>query len=104
MAKQCNSLDEVRQNIDLIDDELVKLIAKRGRFVSQAARFKNSVNEVVSSDRTDLVIGKVRTLAQESGLNPSITEKVYRAMINAFTEEELITFDSRYKDVKESYY
>jgi hypothetical protein len=35
------------------------------------------------------VIGKVRTLADELGANPDVTESVYRAMIAAFIEQEL---------------
>ncbi|HSX89614.1 MAG TPA: chorismate mutase, partial [Pseudomonas sp.] len=34
---RCNSLDEVRVNIDRIDRALVGLLAERGRFVAQAA-------------------------------------------------------------------
>lgn len=104
MTQHYNSLEEVRQNIDLIDKELVKLIAQRSLLVSQAVRFKDSVKDVVAIQRANAVIDKVRTLSEESGLNPIITEKVYRTMINAFTEEELSTFDSRYKEIKESYY
>lgn len=104
MTQHYNSLEEVRQNIDLIDKELVKLIAKRSLFVSQAARFKDSVKDIVAIQRVNAVIDKVRVLSEESGLNPTIAEKVYRTMINAFTEEELIIFDSQYKEIKESYY
>ncbi len=104
MIKRYNSLEEVRQNIDQIDIELVNLIAKRSLFVSQAAQFKNSVDDVISVQRVNAVIDKVKLLSADLGLNPSITEKVYRTMINAFTEEELITFDTRYKAIKESYY
>ena len=34
------SLDEVRAEIDRIDDAIIRLIAERGAFVAQAARFK----------------------------------------------------------------
>lgn len=33
----CNSLEEVRMNIDRIDDEIIKLIAERGTYVVQAS-------------------------------------------------------------------
>ncbi len=36
----CNSLEEVRANIDRIDDEIIKLIAERGTYVVQAPVFK----------------------------------------------------------------
>lgn len=37
---KCNSLEEVRENIDRIDDNIIKLIAERGSYVLQASEFK----------------------------------------------------------------
>ena len=39
-GKCCQSLSEVRTNIDRIDKELVRLMAERGQYVHEAARFK----------------------------------------------------------------
>jgi isochorismate pyruvate lyase len=39
---QCQNLDEVRTQIDRIDRALVSLLAERGLYVKQAARFKHS--------------------------------------------------------------
>ncbi len=36
----CNNLEEVRANIDRIDDIIIKLIAERETFVVQASAFK----------------------------------------------------------------
>ena len=36
------SLDEVRAEIDRIDDAIIRLIAERGAFVAQAAHFKKN--------------------------------------------------------------
>jgi isochorismate pyruvate lyase len=33
---ECNSIEEVRNNINNIDEQIVKLIALRGEFVKQA--------------------------------------------------------------------
>ena len=44
MAAQ--SLAEVREHIDRIDQQLVALIAERGRWVQQAARFKSDADEI----------------------------------------------------------
>lgn len=85
----CNSLEEVRTNIDAIDREIVGLIAERGGFVMQAARFKKTTDDVKAPQRVEQVISKVRALAQDSGANPDVTEAVYRAMISAFINAEL---------------
>lgn len=89
MAKECSSIEEVRENIDLIDRHIVSLIAERGEFVKQAARFKKTTNDVKAPDRVEQVISKVKTLSEELCANPNITEVVYRAMISAFINEEM---------------
>lgn len=88
MSIECTSLEKVRANIDRIDRALVGLMAERGRFVAQAARFKKSDAEVSAPARVEQVIEKVRALAQEMGLAPFVAEQAYRAMIAAFIEFE----------------
>jgi isochorismate pyruvate lyase len=85
----CVALEEVRTNIDEIDRKIVVLIAERGNFVMQAARFKKSADDVKNTQRVDQVISKVRALAQNAGANSDVTEAVYRAMISAFINVEL---------------
>ena len=85
----CTSIDEVRANIDAIDKEIVGLLAERGGFVKQAARFKKTTDDVKAPQRVEQVITKVRELAAEVGGNPDVTEAVYRAMISAFISAEL---------------
>jgi isochorismate pyruvate lyase len=89
MQVRCNSINEVRDNIDQIDRKIVALLAERGSFVTQAAAFKKTSDEVRAPNRVEQVIAKVRSLAQEHGANPKVVEAVYRAMISAFIEAEL---------------
>ena len=86
---KCESLEEVRVNIDRIDKQIVKLIAKRSTYVVQAANFKKNTDEVKAPQRVERIINKVRDLAQEDGVNPDIVENIYREMINSFTNFEL---------------
>lgn len=89
MAVTCTTLEEVRNNIDRLDQQIVTLLAERGRYVSQAARFKKDTDGVKAPQRVEQVIAKVRDLAQAVGANPEVTEQVYRAMIAAFIQQEL---------------
>lgn len=84
----CQSLDEVRTNIDRVDQELIRLISERSTFVDQAAKFKKTESEVEAPKRVEQVITKVRGLAQKENLNPDIAESIYRAMITAFIQQE----------------
>jgi isochorismate pyruvate lyase len=85
----CNSLEDVRTNIDRIDRQIVSLLAERGGYVNQAARFKKTTEDVKAPQRVEQVISKVRSLSAEMGANPAVTEAVYRAMISAFINAEL---------------
>lgn len=89
MEVKCNSLNDVRENIDRIDREIVALLAERGNFVTQAASFKKTTDEVKAPNRVEQVISKVTALAQEQGANPKVVASVYRAMISACIEAEL---------------
>jgi len=85
----CNSLDDVRSNIDRIDRQIVAYLAERGGYVKQAAKFKKSKDDVRAPQRVEQVISKVVALAEELGANTDVTEQVYRAMISGFINAEL---------------
>ena len=89
MTVACTTLEDVRNNIDRLDQQIVTLLAERGRYVSQAARFKKDTDGVKAPQRVEQVIAKVRELSETVGANPEVTEQVYRAMIAAFIEQEL---------------
>jgi len=86
--EQCQSLDQVRAEIDRLDEHIVRLLAERGGYVLAAARFKNSAEEVRAPQRVEQVISHVRQLALQHGALPDVVERAYRAMIEAFIEAE----------------
>ena len=86
----CKSIDEVRAHIDSIDRQIVALLAERGCYVKQAARFKKTTDDVKAPQRVEQVIAKVTSLSRELGANTSVTEQVYRAMISAYINAELV--------------
>ena len=83
---KCENLEQVRENIDRIDDQIIRLIAERGTYVVQASAFKKDEEGVRDNSRVEKVISKVRKKAEEYGANPDMTEAVYREMISRFIE------------------
>lgn len=86
---ECRNLNEVRENIDRIDREIVRLLAERGHYVRQAARFKKTSEDVQAPKRVEEVIANVRALAVEHGASPDIVEQVYRTLIARFIDDEM---------------
>jgi len=85
---QCQSLAEVRHQIDRLDRQIVALLAERTGFVEQAAGFKANKAQVVDAARIEDVVRKVRHLAIEENMDPLLVENIYRAMIDAFIVHE----------------
>lgn len=90
--KDCNNLNEVRTEIDKLDEEIVTLIAKRNAYIHQAVKFKQSVEEVKAADRVDQVIQKVRGKAIELDMSANMIEDMYRNLIDSMVESEIAEF------------
>ena len=90
--KKCNSLQEVREEIDLLDNKLVELISQRSHLIRQAAAFKNSVDEVKAEDRIEFIKQKVRHKAIELGVSPNMISELFTIMIDEMVETEIAEF------------
>jgi isochorismate pyruvate lyase len=85
-----DGLAQVRADIDQIDQELVELLARRGRCVQRAARFKRDEAAVRGpQSRIDRIITRARATAAHTGGDPDVVEATFRAMIAAFIDAEL---------------
>lgn len=90
--EKCESLEQAREKIDQLDQELIELIATRQFYVDQALRFKQSVQDIQSPARVDQVIAKVRQVAETQSVDPDLVEKLYRDMVQHFIQRELKQF------------
>ena len=79
---KCNSLEEVRENIDSIDDKIIKLVAERSDYVRQAAYFKKSKTDVKAADRVEKIIKKVREKSKIYGCSPDVVELIMKQCKN----------------------
>lgn len=86
--EDCISIEEIRNGIDAIDNQIVKLIAKRAKYVDNAAKFKADIDSVKDEKRVARVIDSRRMLATEHGVSPELVEDIYRVMIKFFVEQE----------------
>jgi isochorismate pyruvate lyase len=91
--KDCKTLTEVREEIDDIDERLVRLIAQRAGYVLQAAKFKKSADDVKAAARMQEVLENVRNLAKINGLDPDFVEEIYHTIISKLTDDEMKAFD-----------
>lgn len=87
--EKCDSLEQARDRIDQLDQELIEMIATRQFYIDQAVRFKRTAEDVQSPERVQQVINKVREQAIQLHTDPDLVEKIYREMIQHFIQREL---------------
>ena len=87
--EKCENLEQARAKIDLIEQELIEMIATRQFYVDQAVRFKRTAEDVQSPERVQQVINKVGEQAIQLHTDPDLVEKIYREMIQHFIQREL---------------
>ena len=92
--KKCDSLEEARGQIDIIDDQIVELIAARNAYIKQLAHFKNSVDEIKAKDRIDDIINRMRSRAIELELSPNLINDLYIRMIDSMVDTEVSEFQN----------
>ena len=80
--KKCSTLEEARSEIDIVDKEIVELIAKRNDYIKQIAHFKTSVEEVKAEERISDVISNVRAQAISLDLSPNLINDLYVRIID----------------------
>mgnify|MGYP003323021063 CR=1 FL=1 len=82
------TMKEVREEIDLLDRELVLLLARRQKCIEMAALVKNDETLIVDKERIEDVISKVTAFGESCGLDQSIAEPLWRKLIELSIEHE----------------
>ncbi|WP_418791269.1 prephenate dehydratase [Phosphitispora sp. TUW77] len=80
------SVEELRQNIDIIDYQLVDLLAQRTQMVSWIGSLKQGIQAVRDKKREQEILERVRHNAIRKGVNPNLMEQVYKILFEHFVD------------------
>ncbi len=90
---KCETMADVRREVDRLDRELVKLLTERQAMMNEAGRIKKSRDMVRDEARIEQVVSNVLAEAEKTGLSPAIAEPVWRLLIEKSIEHEFGIFD-----------
>lgn len=82
LPAECVSKDDVRAEIDRLDQVLLNLFAERHRYVTRMAHIKTDPHEAFDRERIEAVINKVRTRAEALDLDEDQAELIWRTLID----------------------
>jgi isochorismate pyruvate lyase len=87
--KSSASLADLRREIDVLDTELVSVLARRQRCVERVIEIKRAQNLPARlPDRIEEVLKRVSKLASAAKLEPDLAVAVWREMIEQFIAYE----------------
>lgn len=90
LVQSCSTMEDVRRNVNALDDVLVPLLVTRIGYMQQAARIKGEVGQVRDEARIEAIVQRVRERTLQEGGQPDVMEAVYRQLM-----EECIAYEHR---------
>ena len=85
----CNSMDELRHQIDKLDVKIVELLANRSEFIDRATELKKSNGMPARiPERIESVVSNARNAAEELDLDADLVEKIWRILIDWSIQRE----------------
>jgi chorismate mutase-like protein len=78
-----SNLDDLRKNIDRVDEVLVRLLNERARCACEIGRLKKDLGvEIYQPDREKQVLDHVRGVAAEGPLGPDAIARLFERIID----------------------
>ena len=83
------NIDELRARIDMIDNELLELLANRMKIADQIGIYKKQNDiTILQPGRWDKILEKVFLIGKEKGLDHEFLEKVFKAIHQASIDRQ----------------
>jgi len=85
----CNSMDELRHQIDKLDVKIIELLANRSEFIDRATELKKSNGMPARiPERIESVVSNARNASEELDLDADLVEKIWRTLIDWSIQRE----------------
>ncbi len=78
-------MNELRGEIDKIDDQIVGLLGQRAKLVQKIGELKQNKKGIRDVERERQVLLRVTKLAEEQGVSPQFIEEIFLLMFRHFT-------------------
>lgn len=84
----CDNLQDIRNHIDALDEQIIPLLCERIQYITQAAQFKDSVADTRRFGRIEAILARAKAYANALGANEDYIESVYRHLIDESIRQE----------------
>ena len=85
----------LRKKLDLLDNQLIKILKKRFNIVQNVLKLKEKKSEIIDRKRIDLILSNIKKKSKKNKIDSKITSTVWKSMINAFIQYEYRNFKKK---------
>ena len=82
----------IRKKLDKLDDQFLILVKARTKLVDQVLLSKRFKSEIVDKKRIKIILNNIKKKSKIKKIDPKITNKIWRSMINAYINYEFRNF------------
>ena len=86
---------KIRKKLDKLDDKLLEIIKSRSKLVDIVIKNKKFKKDIVDKKRIKLILKNISRKSKQRNIDPKITLKIWKSMINAYIDYEYRNFKKK---------
>ncbi len=88
-------LNKLRNELDSLDNILLKIIKKRTSIVKQVLKLKDYKYQIVDKKRIKIILNRIKKKSIKNKIDPKITNNIWKNMIKSYIDYERRNFKSK---------
>ena len=88
-------LNQIRKNLDKLDNKLIILIKIRKNLVDEVIKQKRFKKEIIDKKRIKIILNRIKKKSIIIGIDPKITNRIWKNMIWSFIDYEKKVFKKK---------
>ena len=85
-------LNILRKKLDLVDNNLLKILKIRSNLVKEVLKLKKYKKEIVDKKRISYILKKIKKKSINNKIDPKITNRIWKNMIWSYIDYERRNF------------
>ena len=86
---------KIRKELDKLDVLFLNLLKKRIKLVDKVVENKKFKNQIIDKKRINVILRTVNKKSKTKKIDPILTNKIWKSMINAFIDYEFRNFKKK---------
>jgi chorismate mutase len=88
-------LNKIRNQLDSLDNSLIKLIKKRTELVKKVLKLKEYKNQIIDKKRIKFILSQIKKKSLKNKIDPKITNRIWKNMVWSYIDFEKRNFKKK---------